>query len=150
VSGWLGGVNSRALQQRDRFEVVGERWFWRSRGPGLQVHASGRRYKLQESESSSSSSRLGSIARERGGGLGFEARWGARLPTALLGGAAAPLTSCLAGHGGREGEGEQVPGGAAVQLCSRRSPDEGVGGGRWACRRLSPWGIGDVESWIVE
>jgi hypothetical protein len=112
-----------------------------SGGPGLQVHASGSRYELQVPRELELQARLNrSRARPR-----IEARWGARLPTALLLGGrttAAPLTSCLAGHGGREGEGEgqeePVPGGAAVQQCSTAAlqqedqEESGRRRGRWA------------------
>jgi hypothetical protein len=144
---WLGGVNSRALQQRDgQVGVVGERWFWRSRTPGTYtVHASGRRYKFQWS----SSSRLGSIARERG--LGFEARWGSAAAHRAAG-IRPPLTSYLAGHQGHGGRAdEQVPGGAAGGLggVGRRRGRWAVGGGRWACRRPSPWGCGIADRGVM-
>jgi hypothetical protein len=150
-------VNSRALQQRDRLRWSVKGGSGGSGGPGLLDSrytraGGGTSYQFQES----SSSRLGSIARERGLGLKRDGERGCP-PRCCSGyGRASHVLPCGPRRtgGGGGGEEEQVPGEAALRHCSRRtrrSPDEGVGGGRWACRRLSPWGCGilDRGPWSV-
>lgn len=81
----------------------------------------------------------------------IEARWGSAAAHRAAG-IRPPLTSCLAGHGGRADE--QVPGGAAGGLggVGRRRGRWAVDGGRWAVGGGRADGLvhGDVESRIVE
>jgi hypothetical protein len=80
---WLGGVNSRALQQRDgQVGVVGERWFWRSRTPGTYTVL----YMRAGGGTSSNGARAPGSAQSLANAASDLKRDGAaRLPTALLG-----------------------------------------------------------------
>jgi len=125
-----------------------------SGGPGLQDSrytraGGGTSYQFQES----SSSRLGSIARERGLGLKRDGERGCPPHCCSVYGRASRVLPCGPRRtgGGGGGEEEQVPGEAVAQHCGTAAGGPGgvrtkaweVGGGR-----ADGLVHGDVESWI--